>query len=401
MSSNSTDIARVFTPTNINIENICSSFISNDDNIPSIIITPSESVYYIICNPNNHSSYELYKKYTNRNYRYEFFVPNYELCRLLVSINDIEDKILRSICNNFWNKSKNPDTISIKLKSSSYINPELLSYKSKNEHITLTYSNNNIIKKLQEYSMMPLLAQILYINDVPCSHYDQFIDYYEDKNLIIIKQEEICDRCCIPTEIYIENNKIWILNMGIISKNDIEEALEKDGITDIVVQYSDSIKLLSTIEPVIKMPINKSIYLLRWFHNDIETPKNILDELKDKISDYFSNLLFVDFNKRNQSIIKYCGGYVDISEHGNIIEGIKNLYYIIHAATKINNIKKIVFYDAYSYHNLDTNNLYNTLYNMILLYTGHNELLIPIEYIPTEYVTKYVENSCDCMECVD
>ena len=263
MSSTNTDCARIFTINNTNIQNICSSFISNDDNIPSIIITPTESVYYIICNPNIHNSYELYKKYTNKNYKYEFFVSNYELSKLLVSINEIEDKILKCICNNFWNKSNYPNTISIKLKSSSYINPELLSYKFNNEYITLTYSNNNIIKNLQEYSMLPLLGQILYINDVPCSHYDQFIDYYEDKNLMIIKNDEICERSSISTEIYIENNRITILNTGFISKNDIENVLEKDEIKDVIIEYSETIKLYPILEPVIKPPINKSIYLLK------------------------------------------------------------------------------------------------------------------------------------------
>ena len=399
---NTNEFAKVFTINNENLNLISSHFSNTREETPYIIISPTESVYYMICNPNHTISYELFKKLTNRNHKYEFFVYNFELARVLIDINEKEENILRVICNSFWNNSIHPDTLSICIKSSSYVNPDYTYHINKKPYITLNYSNNQCIKKLQEYSMMPLISQVLYINDIPCSHFNQLISYYENINVNILKSDDACNRSCLPTQIILDDNTIWITNRGHISSEEILKVLLENGLSDIEIKYHECVKLLPFNNTILKTNLNKSIYLLKWIDIDNGEPDEILNELKIKTQNYFNHVVFVDFNGRHKSMINYCYAYIDISEHGDLNEAIKNIYYILHSVLPLSNIKTILFFDAYTHHiNNGCNNLFNVLIDMIYKYTGKNIIMIPIKYIPEQHLKKENVIEEDCMECMD
>ena len=399
---NTNEFAKIFTPTNDNLNTIGTYYANQSSNKSYVIIAPTESVHYILCNPNHHTSFEYFKTVTNRNIKYEFFVYNYDLARILISTNDTEDSILKALSSAYWNTSTFPDTISIALKASSVVSPDLTYHLNGIEYVTLNYSNNQAIKRLQEYSMLPVLSQVLYINNVPCSHIEQFYKNYEDKDVIIIKNEDPCPRSCLSTEILIDNDTVWITNRGYISLEQIKDVLNEAGLSNINVKYHESVKSLPINNPILKYNLNKSIYFLKWIDIDNGETDEILTELKRKTSNYFNHVLFIDFNGRHKSIINYAFAYIDISINGDLIEAIKNIYHILHSAMTISNIKTIIFYDAYTYHiHGDSNNLLDVITDMIYKYTGKNIIMIPIKYIPEQYLIKENIIPEDCMECMD
>jgi hypothetical protein len=117
---------------------------------------------------------------------------------------------------------------------------------------------------------------------------------------------------------------------------------------------------------------------------------------------YFNSVLFVDFGGKNKSIIKLFGGYVDLSENGDLHEAIKNIYNVIHTSTIYSHLNIILFYDAYTYHKHGTcMDSYSVLSNMILEYIGNNIMLIPTKLLPDEYTFNNMDRNEECMICVD
>lgn len=389
--------ARVFNINYQNLHSVGQTFINQDEDIDNVVITPTETLYYIIGNPFNHKSYHTFKNYTNRNKSYELIVPNFDIARPLMNINENDEIIIRTLCNNLWTNS-NDNTIKIRVKSSHHINPELLDNEG---YITFTYYNHTTIKILQSYTMGPLLGQILYINDIPCSHFNQFIDYYSTNNLMIFKDDDPCEYSCNPTEVTIRNNSIIIENRGYTTFNKIRRVLDNANLLHINLDYANSIKELFLNKPIITLPINKKIFLFKWLYLEDDLPIDTHKGLQNMTESYFNSVLFIDFNSKNKSIMKICGGYVDLSENGDIIESIKNIYNVLHESIIHTHLKTILFYDAYSYHKHDGNDNHSILFDIILKLTGNNAMLIPINYISTEYGLSQDERNEECMSCID
>jgi hypothetical protein len=136
--------------------------------------------------------------------------------------------------------------------------------------------------------------------------------------------------------------------------------------------------------------------------DDINIPSDALQSLKSISDSYFSSVLFIDFAGKNKSIIQLFGGYVDLSESGNLEEAIKNVYNIIHGSTIYSNLNIILFYDAYTYHKHGTCvDLYSVLSNMILEFIGNNIMLIPTNLLPDEYTFNNLDRNEECMICLD
>jgi tRNA A37 threonylcarbamoyladenosine synthetase subunit TsaC/SUA5/YrdC len=391
--------SRVFSINYDNLNLVGKQFISGNEEVPNIVISPTEAIYYIICNPFDHISYKNFKEYANIHKKKEFIVYNLDVARPLIVMNEIEERIIKSLSNHLWNKNKYPDTIKFRIKASSNVNPELL---DKDGNITIVYYNHTTIHALHSYSMAPLLAQVLYINDIPCTHFEQVINYYSNNNVTIFKQDEPCTRGCIPTELLIKDNTILIENRGTITISNLQNILSKDGIENIMINIDKKIIDMSINKPLIIPPINKKIILFKWANLNIDTEKEILEGLKIMTENYLSSVLFVDFGGKNSNLVKLFGGYVDLSEEGNYYEGISNLYNIIHQSTIYDHLRVILIYDGYSYHKHDmVSNLHEVLLDMILEYAGNNSMIIPIDYISDEYRDIYKNWNEECMECID
>jgi hypothetical protein len=391
------NFARVFNINYNNLNLVGQTFIRDDPEIDNVIITPTESLYYLIGNPFHHKSYYLFKQYSNRNKSYEFIVPNYEMLIPLINVTENDLQIIKILCDNFWHKNSD-HTIKIKAKASIHVNPELLDIDG---NVIVTYYNDDTIKILQSYTMGPLLGQVLHINDIPCSHFNQFIDYYSSNNIMIFKQEDPCENSCNPTQVLINNNSIIIENRSTISCIKMKKLLDNHGIHITNIDYSTSIKQSYLNNPILLPPINKKIYLFKWLYLDSQLSNEIENSLRNMTENYFNSILFIDFAGKHKSIIPICGGYVDLSESGNIIEAIKNVYNIMHNSTMYSHLQSILFYDSYSYHKHSGDDSHSILFDIILQFTGKNAMLIPINYIPAQYELNVIENIADCNECVD
>jgi hypothetical protein len=115
---------------------------------------------------------------------------------------------------------------------------------------------------------------------------------------------------------------------------------------------------------------------------------------------YFNNVLFIDFMSKNKSIQKICGGYVDLSEEGNINDAIKNIYNILHESALYSHLKTVLIYDAFSYHN-HSDDIYSVFLDILLKFTGNNNMLIPINCILEDYRKDINLVNNECMICMD
>jgi tRNA A37 threonylcarbamoyladenosine synthetase subunit TsaC/SUA5/YrdC len=389
--------ARVFNINYQNLHNVAQTFISDNDDIDNVIITPTETLYYIVTNPFQSRSYYAFKNYSNRNKPYEIIVPNFDMAHPLMNINENEEKIIKLLCNNYWTNNNNNNTIKIRIKASKFVNPELV---DKEGYIKFTYYNHQTIKILQSYTMTPLLGQVLHINDIPCSHFNQLINYYENNNLMIFKQDEPCYHSSDPTEVSIYDNEIIIENRGIINILNIRKIINDANMTDIIVSCDDKIKQQFLNSPTINPTINKKILLFKWLQLETNPPTEIEKSLQYMTEQYFNNVLFIDFMGKNKSIQKICGGYVDLSEDGNINEAIKNIYNILHESALYYHLKTVLIYDAFSYHN-HSDDIYSVFLDILLKLTGNNNMLIPINCIIEDYRKDINLKNEECMICMD
>jgi len=393
--------ARVFTINYDNLNIIGKQFTDyTSQDIEPVIITPTETVYYMIGNPFNHLSFNTFKKYTNRNKKYEIILPNFEMGRGLMNINENEEKIIKALSTTYWNNNNKLNTIKIRVKASHFVNPDLI---DTNGYITFTYYNHSVIRVLQGHIMGPLLGQVLYVNDIPCSHITHFINSYMDVNLMVLTQDEPCNIGCNPTEILINDNNIMIENNGFINIIELKKTLELSNLENISIDFNKQLIEPYKNKPLLSPPINKKLFLIKWLHmDDINIPSDALQSLKSISDSYFSSVLFIDFAGKNKSIIQLFGGYVDLSESGNLEEAIKNVYNIIHGSTIYSNLNIILFYDAYTYHKHGTCvDLYSVLSNMILEFIGNNIMLIPTNLLPDGYTFNNSDRNEECMVCLD
>jgi hypothetical protein len=385
-----TEFAKIFTLNEDNVTQVATHMATDNPDKSYVVICPTESMYYFACNPRNHISYTNFKKMTDRNKRYELFLYNFELGKIFMNINTVEHDIIKVITNKYWS-STSQNSVSIVCKPSVYVNPEVCFDNEK--WMTFSYTNTKCIKRFQELCMMPIIAQSVYVNQIPCTHTGHIIPTYHDKDILVFEQEEPCKNCCFSTELVITDNIIWVNNLGFVSPTEIYNLLKENGINNFEIKIKNN-------APVYKIPIHKNIKAFNWINVEIIPPTDILKEIRQKTLNYFGNSIFIDFNRKNVNIYKECAGYVDLSAGGDYKEAIINFYNILHTCIT-HNIKNVLIYDFYSHHNHNENHIITVILNMIKKYVGDDFMAIPIQYVTDEIKEYFDSRTEDCMECVD
>jgi hypothetical protein len=217
---------------------------------------------------------------------------------------------------------------------------------------------------------------------------------------MIFKQDEPCYHSSNPTEVSIYDNEIIIENRGVINILNIRKIINDANMTDIIVSCDDKITQQFLNSPTINPTINKKILLFKWLQLETNPPTEIEKSLQYMTEQYFNNVLFIDFMGKNKSIQKICGGYVDLSENGNINESIKNIFNILHESALYSHLKTVLIYDAFSYHN-HSDDIYSVFLDIVLKFTGNNNMLIPINCIVEDYRKDINLANNECMICMD
>lgn len=384
-----TEFAKIFTLTDDNVTQVANHMASEVPDKPYVIMCPTESLYYFACNPRNHISYTYFKKMTDRNKRYELFLYNFELGKIFMEINSIEHDIIKAITNKYWTSSA-IDTVSITCKPTGYVNPEMCFDNGK--WMTFSYTNTKCIKRFQEQCVMPIIAQQVYVNEIPCTHINHMIETYQNKDVLIFEQDDPCKRCCAPTELIITDNIVWVNTLGFVSPTEIFDLLKGLNI-------NFEIKTKNTV-PLYKIPLSINVKAFNWMTIESIPPEAVLKEIREKTLKYLGHSIFIDFNRKNVNIYNKCAGYIDLSISGDYKEAIVNFYNVLHSCV-IHNIRNILIYDFYSHHNHDDNNLNKIILNLIKNYVGDDFMAIPIQYVTDDIKEYFFCRTEECMECVD
>jgi len=325
-----------------------------------VVIIPSNGVYTINTNLFNEEAIKkLYMmKEINKIEPMSVCVYNWAMARVLTNLNEIEPKIVETLTNKFW---PGPLTI-IASSNKSYISPYYIS----NNTISLECPDHEIPRYILEYNETPLLSSSANpenkINSVCGEHINKYFGSIED--ITFINSDVVHKYGIKNTIIKIENNTITFIRNGIITLSDIQEECDLNKLN--VVIESEIL-----INPIFE---NTKTAVLGQFIQGRPIEETIKKEdLEKSIELYFSNSIFIDFGKRNVNMKGLCLGYVDLSEKDNIKEALFNINNVLHQLEEIQ-CKNVIFFNFYK----SKEGLFETLYNIILRYCNHKELLIPL-----------------------
>ena len=124
--------------------------------------------------------------------------------------------------------------------------------------------------------------------------------------------------------------------------------------------------------------IDKNVCLINFVDYDpimcdSENNKEYTDSIINATYKYLSTCIFIDFGAKNKDMINQFKGYVDLSESGDCLEALHNLYDVLH---QINNIdcNNVIIFNFYK----NKEGYYSVIYDRLYRCCSGREMLIPI-----------------------
>ena len=321
-----------------------------------VVILPGNGVYTFNTNIFNKKSIEkinLLKEKTIES-PFTLAVTGFEMITPFINITEFEKKLLKLLVDNFW-----PGPLNIVVKT----NLDDPTYSS-NKFVSFKCDAHNSIQQIITELDQPIITTSANIsNKVSFSHINHVENYFKDVDITVLKNSENSKYAIENTIIKINNNNISILRPGIITKKNILDIFE--GI-DINIDYINEYEKHGCLST--HYSIDKNCVLA----NFITTEK--LNKKFNKLTfQYLEKSILVDFGKRNWEKKELCGGYVDLSEKGDIKEALFNIYDVLHQLNNLS-IKNIIFINFYKQFGL-----YKTLLDKLQRCCSKN-IMIPLSY---------------------
>ena len=359
-------MANVYTPTDNNILK-CSEEICNGN----IVIFPTETVYGIGASAMNADAVQkIYKiKKTSINNPLIMHILNWEGAKIYTNLNETETKIIETITKKFW-----PGPLTILVKKSDYVIDEIC---GKSAYVAIRSSSNSILRNLIEKSMVPIVAPSANLSGkVTSTCKDHILNYFENKNVSIIIDNNPSQIGVESTIIKVDNNNIHIVRPGLITRNDIDKCFE-DGLVKID-ENQLTCQQNSPSTSIGQYKTNKKTYMFNFTNIDVpcEQYGDKLENIRESTKQYLSNCALIDFNKINSQYYHHFGAHVDLSETGDLKEVLYNLYNVLHQLDKIS-IKIILIFDFWS----NKDDLYKTIFDRFYRSSEGKHLIIPIDFI--------------------
>jgi tRNA threonylcarbamoyl adenosine modification protein (Sua5/YciO/YrdC/YwlC family) len=385
MNSN---IAQIVDSTDENIK-MCAELIKKGE----VVGMPTETVYGLAANAFNMTAVKKIFEYKGRPLSDPLIVhvTSVEMAKSLINIDNDTLNIFTSLAHKYW-----PGPLTIVLKANFDVISRTLT--ANTDYIGIRYPNNEIAKKLIDYSGVPLAApsanKFCHVSPVNPEHVLE--DFKEFP--VTILNGGVCNFCIESTVIKIiheENKKlIQILRTGAISKSELETFAKENNFNEYKIEFANRkiIEISSEInlDKELESNDNSSIEAPGQFikHYSPQLTTYILNE-DDRIdSDYtitsieeFNKSVIIDYNsiiknKYNNIIID--NKYKDLSPEGNEEEVMKNLYDYLRIAEKVENADRIILCDL-DKHMHSTNLHKNTLVDRIIKAAAFKKIDIQIK----------------------
>ena len=341
-----------------------------------IVVFPTETVYGIGASCMNEKAikqiYEI-KKRPNTN-PLIMHILNMRGAKLYMNLTNEEEAIVTRLTENFW-----PGPFTILVKKSNYV-PDIVS--SGTNWVSLRSPSNTITRKLLEYSMVPIVAPSANMSGKITSTYkDHIVKYFRNSNINLLLDNDPTSFGVESTIVKIENNVVSIVRPGIITKQDIIACLatsqNETCVNANVVQCELSEQAEHPGSSISHYAPNKKTLLFNFIDSklteELKVDESITNSLSESIDYYLTNCACVDFNKKNFHCRDKFGAYVDLSEDGNILEALFNLYNVLHQLEEAP-IQNILIFDYWS----EKEGLYNTMYDRVIRSSNGKRIVIPI-----------------------
>ena len=306
-----------------------------------VVVFPCETVYGIGASLFDETAINTIYKLKNRPHSNPLIVHCLGIhdSQSYLDLNHIELSIFNKLIANF-----SPGPITYLCKASDNLPNYIL---KNNSYVGIRIPENKVFRDLLQYSNVPICAPSANItNKTSSTSIDHIKKYFEHKNVSIINDNNyICKYGIESTIVKIDNNILTIMRHGAILESKLEEFVKKFN------QISDTKIVLEKEVDKIKCPgqhklhyaPEKPIFIAKFIdfsNSNLDFPKDLSNLTKK----YFEKVLFIDYNSLGIKYKKFCYGYVDLSEKGDINEAMFNLYNVFHQSDKLD-CEKIFVYD--------------------------------------------------------
>tara|TARA_B110000211_G_scaffold214140_1_gene255319 strand:- start:2615 stop:3751 length:1137 start_codon:yes stop_codon:yes gene_type:complete len=328
-----------------------------------IVILPSNGVFTFNTNIFNNKSiekiYELKQRETNT--PLSVAVKDYEMAKSLIDMDSLtpsELEIIETLTTEFW-----PGMLSIVVKTK--MDNKLYSL---NNYISLECPDHSVVQSIFNQLEKPIITTSANIHKKSsCSNIEHVKSYFEMNDAITALDFDTPPRNGIEnTIIKIVDSSIAIIRPGPITFEDISELLIDKDIGFSMDFQSDTIHGVTPRH----YSIDKNCCLVNFITCDkLDASINALT------TKYLANSILVDFGKKNIEKKAICGGYVDLSEDGDIKEALFNLFNVLHQLNKTE-LNNILFVDLYA----PNIGLYKTIKDRLDKCCNCKKMFIPLYY---------------------
>lgn len=353
-------LSRVLPPTDENIK-ICADFIKEG----GIVGMPTETVYGLAANSFDINACFKIFEYKGRPLTDPLIVHvcSLEMVKKITIIDKEIEPLLKLLTKHFW-----PGPLTIVLKA----NLNLLSKKILAGHDTvgIRFPNNDIAKKLIEYSDVPIAAPSAnkFCHISPVNPYHVFEDFKEFP--VKILNGGVSQFRMESTVIQIQKNekKIFVFRLGAASPDDIRKVLNTDeNFKDYKIECLAK-KIKISTEELKKIHENKNIdnsvtinqeapgQFLKHYSPKLETFLYSGDDIDDYIVELniSDKMIFIDYK---ETMFKKFNGvkginknnFLELSKFGDGNIAMKNFYNFLHEAENVPNMKYIIIIDLEKY----------------------------------------------------
>lgn len=331
-----------------------------------IVVIPDDTTYIMACtlfNPDSiRALYDISN--TTKEETLTMYVSSLEMIKIFSKVSNEELSIITKCKDSFW-----PGPLVIETEPSNNINKEITGIRKK---CRFTISSNPIIKQLLAMTMCPLVALPAYFNGVyPCTSAEHINSEFKYYGIDLLVSDTNCKYGILPTIISLEQTSVSIRQLGPITETKLADVIAKP----LVYNLLDFYRYNKYDKPY---TIDKKYLLL----GEVDT-ETILSDMEDNIvsrfKTYIENSIIIDFGKRHQYLSTIAGGYVDLSENGDIAEAIYNISNVLFQIKDIDDQLKVLIVDCYSYRE----GPYKSLYFWLNFLANNKTIYVPKSVLDT------------------
>ena len=344
-----------------------------------IVVIPDDTTYIIACtlfNPDSiNALYDISN--TSKDETLTMYISSLEMVKIFSKTTSEEFNYISKCKESFW-----PGPLIVETEPSANINKNTI---GKRQKCRFTISSNPVIKQLLALTMCPLVALPAYFDGIyPCTSSDHVNSEFKYYGIDILVSDTSCKYGILPTIVSVENNKLSIGRLGPITERQVVDKIGTTLEYNIVDFYRNN--KYNNVYPIDKK------YLL-FSEIDVDYPISSMENgISERFKTYIEKSIIIDFGKKYYFLSSIAGGYVDLSESGDINEAIYNISNVLYQIRDIEENLTILLNDQYSFRD----GLYKSLY-FWLNYLANNKTL----YIPTAVLEGFKEICPDENDCLE